>query len=188
MPIIKENIENKEIIEKIRNLNLQHYCMASKEAENNKTESCYSISNILEKKETDFSTFLLQDKILEKYAWAMDIVYPSSNHSCCFTKAYGHYVVGTGSILSTEHPETVAKVFEHIKTLDHDSENSLKSLKSLNLRYFTPNEILRLMCFPFDFIFPQNVTLKQKYRLLGNSINVHVVSVLIVLLTYDDSK
>lgn len=50
------------------------------------------------------------------------------------------------------------------------------------LRYFTPREICRLMCFPEEFTFPEYITDKQKYRLLGNSINIYVVSRLIFLL------
>jgi hypothetical protein len=40
-------------------------------------------------------------------------------------------------------------------------------------------EIANLLCFPSDFSFPPTVTTKQAYRLLGNSISVHVVSLLL---------
>lgn len=46
------------------------------------------------------------------------------------------------------------------------------------IRYFTPHEILKLMCFSDDFSFPENFSLKTKYRLLGNSINIKVVNIL----------
>jgi site-specific DNA-cytosine methylase len=42
-----------------------------------------------------------------------------------------------------------------------------------------PGEIANLLCFPSDFTFPPGVTTKQAYRLLGNSISVHVVSLLL---------
>ena len=45
------------------------------------------------------SQYLVPDKLLLKYAVAMDIVRPSCTRSCCFTRAYGHYAVGTGSVL-----------------------------------------------------------------------------------------
>ena len=45
------------------------------------------------------SQYLVPDKILLKYAMAMDIVRPTCTRSCCFTRAYGHYAVGTGSVL-----------------------------------------------------------------------------------------
>jgi len=49
----------------------------------------------------------------------------------------------------------------------------------LNLRYFTSREIARLMGFPETFVFPESSSLKQQYRLLGNSLNCKVVSALI---------
>ena len=48
----------------------------------------------------------------------------------------------------------------------------------LDLRYFTPREILNLHCFPQTYTFPANTTVKQCYKLLGNSINSHVVEML----------
>ena len=35
-------------------------------------------------------------KILLKQAEVFDIVNPESKSSCCFTKSYGKYVIGTG--------------------------------------------------------------------------------------------
>lgn len=45
------------------------------------------------------------------------------------------------------------------------------------IRYFTPYEVSKFMCFPNDFTFPE-ITDKIKYKLLGNSINVIVVKTL----------
>ena len=49
--------------------------------------------------EDQASEYLVPDKVLLKYAMAMDIVRPSCSRSCCFTRAYGHYAVGTGSVV-----------------------------------------------------------------------------------------
>lgn len=49
--------------------------------------------------DSQLAALLVPDKILLKYAIAMDIVRPTSLRSCCFTKAYGQYTVGTGSIV-----------------------------------------------------------------------------------------
>lgn len=68
---------------------------------------------------------------------------------------------------------------ENIKQIITDNENNLEVLKSLKLRFFTPAEIARFMCFPVSD-FP--VSNKKAYQLLGNSINVYVVSRLISLL------
>ncbi|KAJ8892265.1 hypothetical protein PR048_004845 [Dryococelus australis] len=133
---------------------------------------CFKLHHILENKHEDYvHSFLLPDKLLLKHFLLLDIVSPSSTRSCCFTKAYGHYVEGTGSVLCPVLPEDIASC-----------TGCLEKLKKLQLRYFTDREIARLMCFPEEFRFPGNVTLKQRYRLLGNSINVHVVSLLITLL------
>lgn len=52
-------------------------------------------------------------------------------------------------------------------------------LESMRLRYFTPREVARLHSFPAQFSFPQNVSLRQKYALLGNSLSVAVVAKLL---------
>lgn len=49
--------------------------------------------------EKESENYLLPLKTVAKYISAMDVVTMTDNHSCCFTKAYGHYIVGTGSIL-----------------------------------------------------------------------------------------
>ncbi len=41
------------------------------------------------------------------------------------------------------------------------------------------------MGFPKEFSFPDEITLKQRYRVLGNSINVRVVAELIKYLLLD---
>lgn len=135
---------------------------------------------------------LVPDKILSRYAWQFDIVCPTSRNSICFTKAYTHYVEGTGSIFCPYDKVMVQQTFDKLK-LDPTLE-VVAELKKLHLRYFTPTEVAKLMCFPISdddgnltdksdrFSFPKLTTNRQRYRLLGNSINVHVVSELIKLL------
>ncbi|XP_071804842.1 tRNA (cytosine(38)-C(5))-methyltransferase-like [Asterias amurensis] len=43
--------------------------------------------------------FLLQDKLLMRFARIIDVVTCQDCNTRCFTKAYGHYVEGTGSML-----------------------------------------------------------------------------------------
>lgn len=128
---------------------------------------------------------LLPNKVLEKRANLLDIVGPDATNTICFTKAYTHYTEGTGSVYCPQ-VERVAEVFENAKLQD-DVQERLSNIKTLQMRYFTPNEVAKLMCFPVNdssesFSFPPKTTTKQKYRLLGNSINVYVVSELIRLL------
>ncbi|KAJ4458804.1 putative dna methyltransferase-2 [Paratrimastix pyriformis] len=110
---------------------------------------------------------------------AMDLVGPQDDHTCCFTKGYTKLAEGAGSVFR---------------------------MANGNLRFFHPLEIARLHCFPApppqDPYVPRppsipwplspedppgmpghpldfgEVTLRQRYRLLGNSLNSAVVGVL----------
>jgi len=131
--------------------------------------------------DAELEMYLVPEKTLMKYATGFDIVQPNSNHSCCFTRAYGHYAVGTGSILQHAISEDLDKAFQEF--LEHQKEGEggkcLRSLQALKLRYFSPQEVANLMCFPPGFAFPPDLTLRQRYKVIGNSLNVHVVSVLL---------
>lgn len=107
----------------------------------------------------------------------IDIANPNQTRSTTFTKAYGsNYIIGTGSFLQTEH-------------LDLEFEpDDQATLLTLGLRFFTPTEIALLHGLPvandpitleslkFKFSFPEGTTRAQQYRLLGNSLNIRVVS------------
>ncbi|MED6278994.1 tRNA (cytosine-5-)-methyltransferase [Ilyodon furcidens] len=47
----------------------------------------------------DMECYLLKPKTLLRYGSILDIVQAQSRRSVCFTKAYGRYVEGTGSVL-----------------------------------------------------------------------------------------
>ncbi|KAJ1829738.1 hypothetical protein LPJ56_000050 [Coemansia sp. RSA 2599] len=104
--------------------------------------------------------YRLSPKVLEKHGYVYDVVTPEDRRTCCFTKGYTHYAEGTGSILQLQG--TVGK-----------DEMTIE-----NTRYFTPREVANLMGFPADFSLPANTSIKQGYRLLGNSLSVSIVSVL----------
>ncbi|KAF1882146.1 hypothetical protein Lal_00038790 [Lupinus albus] len=93
----------------------------------------------------------------------LDVVYLDSKRCCCFTKSYYRYVKGTGSLLATVEPEKRDKA----------------SLKEQRLRYFTPREVANLHSFPEDFEFPEHISLRQRYALLGNSLSIAVVAPLL---------
>lgn len=151
----------------------------------------YKICHVLETDNVDCDVYrehLLTDKVLIKYCSVLDIVTKDSVKSCCFTKAYTHYTEGTGSVYCPLDDTKVKQIFDLYETVVKDSSEYLAALQSLHLRYFTPTEVSRLMCFPdcCSFSFPVNTTTKQKYRLLGNSINVKVVSLLIMLMVCEE--
>lgn len=148
---------------------------------------CRRIGEVLED-DIEESEYLIPDKILEKHSSVLDIQTPASNRSCCFTKAYSRYVEGTGSVLCPFSEEIIARKYSEARTDGIDVNEKIEVLRGLKLRYFTPREISRLMCFPESFQFPQTITKKQKYRLLGNSINIYVVSQLIRLLKLGDNQ
>lgn len=134
---------------------------------------CFPISDIL-KAEVD-AKYFLTDNILEKRIKVLDICYKDSRRSCCFTKAYTRFIEGTGSVF-TDKTESDVKLFEINDVSDK------KMLRNLNLRFFTPREVCRLMCFPESFSFPSDINDKNKYKVLGNSINIKVVAKLIKIL------
>ncbi|KAJ3137590.1 C-5 cytosine-specific DNA methylase [Geranomyces variabilis] len=105
------------------------------------------------------------------------VVTGKSTRTACFTKAYGHHGRGAGSYLQT-------KGFDDPIGLDEPAT----AVDRLGLRYFTPTEIARLHAVPIDakaprpprptahsFSFPPDLSLAQKWRVLGNSMNVAVV-------------
>lgn len=64
--------------------------------------------------------------------------------------------------------------------------NAVRMLEPLRLRYFSPSELLRIFSFgpctadgDLDFIWPTSISTKTKYKLIGNSVNVTVVTRLI---------
>ena len=166
----------------------RHKLLASKDdILNPRTDmKCYKLRHIIQEEVEE--QYLISKKILQKYVSILDIRNEDANGSCCFTKAYGNYVEGTGSVFCPYPDDVIKKNFSKMKSYREVPLEELKSLIGLKLRYFTPKEVSRLMCFPEEFSFPNTVTNKQRYRLLGNSINVHVVSQLIFLLNHDSIK
>jgi len=96
--------------------------------------------------------FELDEKQLKRGLHVCDIITCHAKRSFCFTKSYGKYFEGTGSLFRT--------LSDHI-------------------RYFTPKEIANLHCFPLNYSFPEQITIRQAYSLLGNSLNVFVIGVLL---------
>ena len=126
-------------------------------------------------REPESSGYAVPLKYLTDYIdYRHDIVKPSSRRSTTFTKAYGSkHIIGTGSFL---------------QTLQLDLEYSPDDravLPTLGLRFFTPTEIALLHDFPIEsgeFSFPASINDSQKYRLLGNSMNIRVVSMIFKIL------
>ncbi|XP_032869037.1 tRNA (cytosine(38)-C(5))-methyltransferase isoform X2 [Amblyraja radiata] len=159
-------------LEKIRHVK-------QKQSQDNNS-STQMIQDFLEEGLQDPSPYFISTKSLLRYALILDIVGQTCRRSVCFTKGYGSYVEGTGSVLKTASDVELASVFQSFETLSEDEK--LTQLAKLKLRYFTPREVANLHGFPPEFSFPEKISLKQRYRLLGNSLNIHVVAKLIKLM------
>lgn len=118
--------------------------------------------------------YQVPEKLVLAHGLKFDIVSRDSDRSCCFTKSYSRLMEGAGSV---------------IKCVDENSVGITdpKELLKLKLRFFTPTEISRLHGFPPHFSFPDTVTDRQRYNLLGNSLNCVVLSHLMQYL-FDDSN
>ncbi|ORX55862.1 S-adenosyl-L-methionine-dependent methyltransferase [Piromyces finnis] len=155
----------------------------------------------------DENKYKLTEKSLSRYGLLYDIVKPSQKRSCCFTKGYYHFIEGAGSILQCNEDVDTKETLEEYKLYKEKRNEILKKeeldekqkeeeckkldnpLNKLNLRYFSSREIARLMGFPETMVFPEDSSLKQQYRLLGNSLNCKVVAALIkYLLSEKDDK
>ncbi|NWU06098.1 TRDMT methyltransferase, partial [Cephalopterus ornatus] len=111
--------------------------------------SIQMLKDFLEEENEEMSQYFLPPKSLLRYAFLLDIVKPTCRRSTCFTKGYGHYVEGTGSVLQTAVDVQLESVFKHIEELPE--EEKLMKLSTLKLRYFTPREIANLHGFPLEF-------------------------------------
>ncbi|XP_060086388.1 tRNA (cytosine(38)-C(5))-methyltransferase-like [Ylistrum balloti] len=158
------------------------------------SEDCVKLGHFLEHFEDQyFDAYKLTDKELRRFI-VMDIVHPCLTKTICFTKRYGHFMEGAGSIIQmTTDVQVVKRASEfkdsamELKNRDEWGEEDMSIIRALQLRYFTPREIANLLCFPQSYGFPEDLSRIQSYRLLGNSLNVHVVSVLLRMLTEGDT-
>ena len=84
-------------------------------------------------------------KLIENYRQAINVVTPDSCSSRCFTSAYGHSLVRSGSYLQTGD----------------------------RWRRFSPSEMCRLLGFPPGFRLPtEQLSTQQLWKLIGNSVSI----------------
>ncbi|OSD05632.1 S-adenosyl-L-methionine-dependent methyltransferase [Trametes coccinea BRFM310] len=131
----------------------------------------------------------IPDKVLEKWGRLFDIVLPSSRRTCCFTRGYTKLVERAGSVLQMNEDLDTTTTFDTFLAAQRaGDEGAVRLLRPLRLRYFSPMELLRLFAFlpPSSaddtgqgFIWPEDISTKTRYKLIGNSVNVRVVTELI---------
>jgi site-specific DNA-cytosine methylase len=93
----------------------------------------------------------LADSFVARFATALPFATPDDTDTCCFTSAYGHSPVYCGSYLRDGGPP----------------------------RRFSPDEIARLLGFPRHFHLPEDLPLRKRWALVGNSVAVPVVRALL---------
>jgi tRNA (cytosine38-C5)-methyltransferase len=134
---------------------------------------------------------LVPNSVLQRpAAWCFDIVTTDSKRTSCFTSAYGKYVKGTGSVLlfRPKHghagvmpvPNIFAMVAPEEREFDSEWVSALQA-SGHSLRYFSGSELARLFGFSKSFSFPTDTTMKQQWKLIGNSLNVAVSTRLVEL-------
>ena len=96
----------------------------------------------------------------------------------CFTQSYGRYIKGTGSILYDDDNFRSQLLRPEEREFQ---ENWTDSYDVTKLRYFSGTELARIFGFSDDFSFPPDCTTKQQWKLIGNSLNVHVAAKLVEL-------
>lgn len=98
---------------------------------------------------------LVPESFHDQYSAAIDIVDVDdpSAVAACFTSAYGKSLVQSGSYLRCRRRNV--------------------------LRRFSPKEIARMMGYRDDFAWPDQLSLRQRYRLIGNALSVTVTAALI---------
>ncbi|KAN0024790.1 hypothetical protein ACTFIV_009199 [Dictyostelium citrinum] len=141
-------------------------------------EECDEISNYFDKDLTDdelYEKYKVPHNLLLSKGMLFDIKQKDSKTSNCVTKSYGKFIEGTGSIVQMD---------SNFKA----DINDTKSLIPLRLRYFSPKEITRLHGFPEEFKFSPKLTTIQCYRLIGNSLNVKIVSELLKVLVIPNEE
>ena len=101
-----------------------------------------------------FAELILDDQTVSKYGDGFDIVNEDVLHKTliCFTKEYARCMKASGTIL---------------RMRDH------------RLRRISPNEILGLLGFQNDFVFPAGMDLPTQWKLVGNSVDVRAIQHLI---------
>ncbi|KAH9963519.1 S-adenosyl-L-methionine-dependent methyltransferase [Russula dissimulans] len=147
------------------------------------------LRDYLDTKDTQ-TAHAVPERVLMKWGRLFDIVLPSATRTCCFTRGYTQLVERAGSILQeNEEVDTTEAFDKFLLAQTSEDERAMEILRPLRLRYFSPHELLRLFCFEevgseSTFRWPEAVSTKAKYRLIGNSVNVLVLSALIDFLCH----
>lgn len=127
---------------------------------------------------------LTKESLEKPSSWCLDVVGENSRRTSCFTSSYGKYFKGTGSVLAykTSNGPDIPISLQSPEERSFNPnwfEDMLQ--QGYVLRYFSGDELVRLFGFRQDFKFPSETTTKQRWKLIGNSLNVGVASKVVEL-------
>jgi tRNA (cytosine38-C5)-methyltransferase len=140
----------------------------------NSEHRCRTISEYLynyDLSDEELASLLIPKHVFHK-DWSKDlpIVCPLDCVTHCFTAAYGRQIHrATGSLLLMDPSRTVS-----VAAMPVDRTHMMNYYGKL--RRFSPYELLGIFGFPSNFKFPENISLEHRFKLVGNSVNVTVIS------------
>lgn len=107
------------------------------------------LADYLNPAETVPEELLVDRDIIDRFGSGLRILDPAdpAAYTTCFTSGYGKSIVNAGSYL--RHGDLV--------------------------RYFSPEEVARLLHFPPWFVFPPHLPLRKRWHLVGNSLSLMAV-------------
>ncbi|KAJ3268079.1 C-5 cytosine-specific DNA methylase [Terramyces sp. JEL0728] len=165
-------------------------------------ENNYKISTeipgFLKKQPNDLENYMVNDEnipVTRQDLWKaglyFDYVDSKSTRSCCFTKGYGQFAKGGGSVLAknTSEYEKIVEEYKEIKEKHKGTEKWWEDLgecpfERMQPRYFSPREIANLHGLDSGFKM-EGITAKMAFKLLGNSMHIDVVASCLQYLLYD---
>ncbi len=106
-------------------------------------------SDFLDASNDEIESLRLENRLANQYEKAIDRVQATNvgEVTACFTAAYGKSVIRSGSYLDT----------------------------GTGYRRFSPREVCRLLGFEDDFVLPSELSRRQLWHLLGNSLSIPVI-------------
>lgn len=113
----------------------------------------FPISSILETDPLAIEPCVLDPSIVKAYSTAMDVIDPQDERAraACFGSGYGKSIIRAGSYI--RHGDRV--------------------------RRFSPTEMARLLGFSCQYTFPDTVSTRRRWKMLGNSVSVTVVQAIL---------
>ncbi|TRY51482.1 C-5 cytosine-specific DNA methylase [Cryptosporidium tyzzeri] len=153
-----------------------------------------SISDVaMKSNEIDYESFNLlkqfaKNIIKNNPSFKFDIVNINSKASTTFTKSYIE-TKGRGGPLfdfSENHEKIEKSIIDYYDTYSHifntrilEHQRFQTARDNDNLRCFHPKEMLLILGFPNNWFEGVNIDLKKQYSLIGNSISIHIVTILL---------